>query len=217
MHARCVTTAFAAAGRPLGFVVSPAELYRNGRAVDRVPHPDGRFDALVDEGAFTSSVTRAMQTYGVRPIGPMATDGRFSDADPATINDEPTLADVEVERRKVPLGERAIVDCSTGRDVAAVIEDIRTAIGAGYPVGFGAFVDTRFMNWTPAAGPMGACNVNDPNGGGHAISILEALSDGTLWVDNSWSESWGAAGRILVGPAFVQQITDITVFVPELA
>lgn len=216
MHACCAATAFAAAGSPLPFVPSPAELYRNGRAVDRIPRIDGTFDPLVDEGAYTSSVTRAMQTFGVRAMGPMAPDGRYSDADPSNINDEPGLLDVEEELPHVPIGERAIADCSTGRSVEAVMADIRAALASKMPVGFGTFVDSAFMNWTPGDGPFGACDLHDPNGGGHAISILAANSDGTFIVRNSWSRDWGASGDIYVTSAFLQQISDITVFVPEL-
>lgn len=211
----CATTAFARAGRPLPFVVSPSELYRNGRRYDQVPRPDGSFFPLEDNGAYISSVTASMNTWGVTAIKAPTADGRYSDADTVTINDEPKLDDALAEAQVIPIGERAIADCSTGRPVDAVLADIRAALAAGYPVGFGAFVATSFMNWDPSQGPIGAQDLADPQGGGHAITVLGITGD-SLIVRNSWGESWGDAGNCLVGPAFVAQITDVTSYVPML-
>lgn len=216
--AAAVATSFAASGTPLGFVPSPSEIYRNGRALERVPKLDGSFDQLQDNGAEPALVLAAVNTYGVEPTH--AADGASSDADPATINDEPTLYDLERERDVRPVDDVEIEDCKNGRPVADVCADIARALGSRRAVTFGTWVSTSFFNYAPGT-VLGSQDLNDPQGGGHAICFLghRTEADGSLSfrVRNSWSASWGDAGDAWVGPAFVAQITDIEAIEPKEA
>ncbi len=120
-----IATEFAARGEPLGFIPSPAEIYRNGRAIDRADVAT----LLTDDGAQPNQVYRAIEEFGVRAIGPMAPDGRNSDADPSTINTEPKWGDLEIESTSLLVGEYEIVT-----DGAQRIVDVQTALVAQRPI-----------------------------------------------------------------------------------
>lgn len=217
-----IATAFAACGVLLPFLPSPAEIYRNGRAIDRVRRPDGLFDKLEDEGAMPNQVLRAVHEYGVR--GTSALDGKSSDVDPATVNDEPKLGDLEVEHFTIPVGEYAIRSVEDGAALASVVENMRKALSAaphGLPVGAGTFVDTAFMNWDGTQPPLGACNQNDPDGGGHWFCFLGYRTDAhgkTIFrIRNSWGQGWGLGGDIEVTEAFLAHCTDLSVYVAKKA
>lgn len=215
-----LATTFAAGGAPLPWVPSPAEIYRNGRAIDRVRRPDGSLAPLADEGAEPNQVIRAIQALGIRSMRARPSDGRYSDADPATINAEPMLDDLELERLVVPVGERAIAGVGDGAILDQVVDGLRRALAGGFAVGLGVYVDTAFENWDPQTGPQGACDPNDPEGGGHWLCVIgyhtEPTGSTTFQIRNSWSRAWGLAGDIEVTPAFIGQCQDLTVFVPEL-
>jgi hypothetical protein len=101
-------TSCAAAGRPLPFVPSPAEGYRNGRAIDRDPSIPLEQQRLTDDGAQPNQVWRGYSEFGVTAIKAPTPDGRYSDADPSTINDEPELGDLEDEALTLLVNEYGI-------------------------------------------------------------------------------------------------------------
>jgi len=213
-------TSFSAAGSVLPFVPSPAELYRNGRAIDRVRRRDGTFSPLTDDGAEPNQVMRAVQAIGIKAISAPTTDGRYSDAETGTINVEPTLGNIETERLVIPVAERAIISVADGADIAEVVGGLRRALAGGFAVGFGIYVDTAFEDWSPQKGPMGPCDPRDPNGGGHWMCMLGYYTQPTgatvfQW-RNSWGRDWGLNGDIDATEALVAQGEDFTVFVPQL-
>jgi len=219
MAVKCLCTSFAAAGTPIGFVPSTDALYKNVRSLARERDVDGRFPELQDEGTYPTVGLAAVNAYGVRPS--RVPGGTDISEDPEVLNAEPTLLDEEEASKFVPVGDLAIEDCSYGRPVNDVIAEIVKALTAPKPmaVGFGTFVDSKFMNHRASDPPMGACNLADPYGGGHAISIMghRTESNGTvsLLVDNSWGPDWCDSGAIWVSPAFISQITDIMVWAPK--
>ena len=219
--ATALYTSFVAAGVPLKFIPSPAEIYRNGRAIDRVPRSDGTFALLTDDGAEPNQVIRAVQTIGIRPMRAPTKDGRYSDVEPSTVNDNPMLGDVMVERLTVPIGERGIQSVGAGASIDEVVLLMRQALAAGFAICKGNFVDTDYENWSPSKGPMGACDLRDPNGGGHWTTTLGYYTDAsgrTIFIDRgSWGRAYGLNGNVEVLPAFIAQAQDITAFVPELA
>lgn len=170
----------------LGFVPSPAEGYRNGRAIDRELQ-GGKFPPLTDDGAMPNQVFRAYNEYGVKAMGPLA-KGRYSDAVESTINDEPTLTDLLAESRNVVVGEYAIKGTAESRRQQA-----RMALASGKAIcaaiAGGSDVFQGYTN-----GVIGA--MNSPLD--HYVTLIgyETRDDGsTIWkIRNSWGP-WGEGGN----------------------
>jgi hypothetical protein len=125
--------AFKRQGQELGFIPSPLDLYRGARALDR----NDPTQPLQDVGTEGNSIIRFFQEYGVRPMTALAPDGRFSDCDPSTINDEPKLGDLETDAITRFAGAYSILD-QTLPDVASVLMQALLAFG---PVPIASFVD----------------------------------------------------------------------------
>jgi hypothetical protein len=196
-------------GQALTWIPSQSGIYTLGRCVDRADSGHG-FEALRDEGAMPNQVIRGISEWGIRPMGARPSDGRMSDADPATINAEPNLLELETDALSLVVGAYEI----QSRGVARVAE-IRAALAAGFPVCFGMFADSAFEDWTPNKGPVGTPDLSDPNGGGHWVIFegYSTLSNGATVFDgvNSWGRSWGDFGRFSASEDFVAGLDDITV------
>lgn len=218
-HGRSCTiyTTFAAAGMPLAFVPSPAEFYRNALAVARI---DNAFP-LQDIGAMPADVTTGIRLFGTRPIQAPTADGRYSDADPATILDEPKLSDLETESRVKLLDEYAIQTVEDGASPADVIANVRKALAANLAVEICAFVDSKMESWSPTMPPQGECDESDPNGGGHCMSLLgyDTTPDGETIgrIRNSWGIGWGEGGDFYAAESFIASATALTVYNPPKA
>ena len=208
-----IAGACAKLGRPLSFVPSMGGLYTLARALDRAPNADGSLTALGDVGAEGNQIIRSMQEYGIRPMGPMASDGRFSDCDPSTINDEPILGEMESDAVWRMMGAYSILD-QTANDVGDAYMQALNAFG---PLPTASFVDSAFMNWTPAEGPIGLPDTTDPNGGGHKILCVGYDQQGPggtrRWIiRNSWSETWGDAGYFYASDEWLAQTDEREVY-----
>jgi len=205
-HGTSVAIAIATKGA-LPFVASPRGIYGVARAVDRQSPIDG----MTDSGAMPDQVIRGLSAWGVRPIAAPTSDGRYSDCEPANVNDEPTLGEIESSSHALVVGSHAITAGGTARTT-----EIREALAAGYPVCCGTFADAAFDNWRAGDAPMGVPDTSDPNGGGHWICIVGYVtaSDGsTTWkVRNSWSSAWGDSGNFYASEAWTDQVTDLYVF-----
>jgi hypothetical protein len=189
-----VYTTCAKAGKPLPFVPSPKGIYDVARCIDRAPNANGSLPALTDSGAAPNEVARAITEWGIRPTQAPTADGRNSDCDPSTINDDPTWLDIEQDLKLKLTGEYTIN--STGQ---ALIQDVCLALQAGYAIGIAIFVDMVFEDWTPAQAPLGTPNFNDPDGGGHWIYLIGFRTDSKTGKKifkfrNSWGTSWGNNG-----------------------
>lgn len=192
----CTAMVFKKQGEALPWIPSMANWYRLGLCIDRGNPNAG---ALQDAGTMTSSIIAAAADFGISGMGALASDGRFSDADPATLLNEPNLAELEKDALTLVLGAYQIT--STG---AQRIADVKAAQANGFGVRIDSFVDTAFENWEAGDKPFGVPDYNDASGGGHALYIVGYQGDNQV-VRNSWSESWGDGGNIIVSPAFVEQ------------
>ena len=220
-----VNIAFAAAGAPLPFRCSPAEAYRNGRAIDRIFVGGRPTTDLKDEGARPWAVIKAVNTIGVCPT--KAADGVSSDDDEATVNDEAMLGTVEVERQTVPIGEYGIPSVGEGASLAEVVTNVKAALASSLPVGLGCNAEGPFQTWT---GPTAYTPPADAPPPDHWVILIgyrqNAAGRTEFLLKNSWGADWGCSvthgGRTLFGcmwvsEAFLATCDDLTVYVPELA
>jgi C1A family cysteine protease len=141
----------------------------------------------------------------------LATDGRFSDCDPATINVEPTLGDLEKDVSNCYVGQYAITgDLVTG---------IAQALAQGLGVVIAIWCDTAFQNYTANSAPLGVPNFNDPQGGGHCIYLhgYYTAADGSKVFRgrNSWSTQWGKNGDYEMSSAAIACIMDARAMVAK--
>lgn len=197
-------TACAAAGAPLGYIPSPAEIARVGYAVDRavLTPPGSPLPALVDQGSEIATAKTALGRYGVVAMtAPVA--GRNSDATPQSVIAEPALLDLELGAEKLVAGEYAI-----DPNAPDVGDQVAACLASGIPVVAAFYCDSSVENWTAGAAPVGAPNASDPNGGGHAVYIsgVQTAPDGTrTWlVSNSWGSAYGESGRFRASDAWLR-------------
>lgn len=211
--AGAIATTLAAKNQPLGFVPSPAGIYTLARAVDRTPSSSGRAPALIDDGAMPSQAWKGISTWGVRPMQAPTPDGRNSDADPATIDNEPLFSDLLLDAKHLFVGEYRID--STG---AQRVTDFCLALDAGYAVTAAVFVDTAFETWSEGLAPIGRPNMADRDGGWHYIYFIGYRTEGDTRIfrfRNSWGTSWGKNGDgecdegliLTSGDAYVASVT----------
>jgi hypothetical protein len=175
-------------------IPSPLELYTLGRATGRGGPPP---PAITDTGADPADVISGLSKYGVSGMPSTST----GDCTSANINAEPTLGLLEAASLFRLQGAYALDPTS-----AEFVQAARQALCLGYAINFAVFVDTAFENWTPAAGPVGAPDTSDPNGGGHDLYCdgYTTAADGTTLFRcvNSWGTGWGDGGYFTAGPAF---------------
>jgi hypothetical protein len=189
------TGLYVAAGLP--WVPSPTEIYRNGRAIDRLDLAQ----ELADDGAQPNQVLRAVNEFGVRAMRPLA--DRFSDADPATINREPMLGDLEAEALALFVGDYAVT--STGAHRRA---DVCASIAHGKPVlvaiagGSAAFQGYGGGVLSAMRAPLD-----------HYVVLLayRTRPDGRREFGglNSWGEGWGEAGAFWIDEAALEELGDL--------
>lgn len=222
-----LVVAFASKGAPLDFVPSQLMPYQVGRAAARaerastLPSLD-KFPPLADEGAMPADVMAGITLWGIRPMGPLPTDGRFSDVTPDNVNDEPQLGELEAGAATLVVGEFRIDELA-----GDVCDQVARAIAGGVPVGIGTFVDEPFEMWTPGTALPGIPNTNDPNGGGHWFLITSYRTATTADVDaglvdqfgapifrgpNSWGPTWGDGGHWEANADFIRSAWDLYPF-----
>jgi len=199
-----VTTRMAIVGAPVE-LVSPIGSYALSRALDRIPNADGSLPPLTDDGAMPNQNMRALVEFGCPPASVW---GNYP-ADPATINDEPTIKELEAASAFEMTGFYAID--STGDQK---ILDIMTALAAGFPVCFAVQVDSDFENYV--SGVVGAPNPNDILGG-HYIYAVGYSYDGKdpksieVTFVNSWDTTWGEGGFGRGNADFIAGMSDLYV------
>ena len=208
---RGIATALEIAGSPLGFVPSQDDLYRLARCLMRARNGAAR-PRLTDTGTSPHIGNQVLSLFGVRAMRGPTSDGRYSDCDDATFNDEPDLGSLIADSKHILIGDYGITSWGSQR-----ILDMRKALAATSVTG-GFFCDTGFERWQRGNAPYGAPrNPNDPQGGGHMITYdgYDTMQNGStvFIIANSWSEGWGDDGRCLVDEEFVldSQVSDLTV------
>lgn len=181
-------------------IPSPWSFYTGARCIDRETPKAG---PLADDGANPASAQVWAQQFGITsmPANAKTSDGRLSDCDEPTINNEPDLGQLEASSSYKLVGQYGIDPIADN-----FVQLARAAICAGYAINFAVFVDAAFENWDPASGPMGAPNTSDPNGGGHDLycdGYHEDANGSTIFeCVNSWGTGWGKSGYFEGGPAF---------------
>jgi hypothetical protein len=201
-------TSLTAAGLGPTFVASPLGIYDVERCIDRTPNPDGTLPPLTDEGAMPDEGTRGIQEWGVRAIQAPTSDGRYSDCDPATINDEPNFLDLEQDASYQLVGAYQITTLGQ-----AFLDDCAIALDNRFAVSVASLVDSAFENWTPDQAPLSPPNRDDILGG-HEISLIAytTSADGRVWtIRNSWGAGWGLAGNVLVSDEWMSALQDARV------
>lgn len=186
-------------------LVSPIGSYALSRALDRVPNDDGSLPPLTDDGAMPNQNMRALVEFGCPPASVW---GNYP-ANPATINDEPTIRELEAASAFEMTGFYAIDTVGNQK-----ILDIMTALAAGFPVCFAIRVDTKFEDYM--SGVVGAPNPNDILGG-HYIYAVGYTWDGkdpksiVVTFVNSWDVTWGEGGFGRGNADFVAGMSDLYV------
>lgn len=212
----CTAHAASAAISPqVGFTVSQATLYGVVKRIEIAQAGQPLSTPITDDGADPADVLTAAQTWGVCPRASSDVyDARNSDAEPATVTRNPDLASVEASAQRVLVGVYAI---ETARDMQVALAVVSKAVTLA------CFVDTAFEEWHPAYGPIGAPNMGDPQGGGHALCVAgySTAADGSIvWnIQNSWGARWGDDGHIQCSAAWAAGTTcryvwDVKVVTP---
>jgi hypothetical protein len=181
---------------------SPIAPYDGGRLLDMPPDPT---IPLQDNGAEPNQVMRAGSVFGVPSA---AIYGRFP-ADPATINDRPTLYALMAGSYAHIAGAYGIL--SSGDQFAL---DIIAAIANGFPVTVATATGYVFNSYVGGViglpdGPVDhyVCAVGYAWDGTNASSIV-------LEIVNSWGQQWGEPSGMFSGGflrgnrAFIDQLQD---------
>ena len=198
-RARGIYTARLAAGAPMPFVPSPVDLYRLARCYER----DDWSSTIADGGSDPVDTIDAAATFGVRPMGPMARDGRFSDAEPETINDMPQFGDLELDREFRLLDDYSITEFGAER-IALVCRALSANIPVCLDVAGGS---SAFQSYSSGV----LVGSNAPLD--HYVILLgyETNPGGTITFEghNSWGTEWGINGTFQAAESVVLKSGDL--------
>lgn len=195
----CVGWAFAQAvklrlakmGTPIE-LPSPEAIYVCARAMERQMKGLSPSDSpLQDQGSIPALAVAAMQKWGIASMAAWPFD-------PATINDEPDLEELEVASafQLLSSGYARITSTGTQR-----LTDIKQAIANGYPVAIGIAVDHEFEQYN-GKGLVTAPNPGDILGG-HMMHLVGYRSDNAFRGVNQWGNLWGDSGLYWADSSFV--------------
>jgi hypothetical protein len=197
-RARGLYVAAAAQGSPLPFIPSPVDLYRLALCYER---GDWR-TPLRDNGCDPVDTLDGAHEWGIRAIGPMARDGRYSDADPATITNNPTLADLRAARF-------ARIADDSQLSIMNPVQDAMAALAEGRPVCID--VPGGSVAWQ-AYGPSSAPLLGIPDPTDHYVVLLGYWVDagGVFFIGhNSWGTTWGKGGAFVADSSVVRRAFDL--------
>jgi hypothetical protein len=174
--AECITTRFSLCKAPIA-LVSPIGCYTVGRDIVRVPGLNGQLPLLIDNGLDPDLGAQGVQTYGVCSA---VTWGNFP-ADPATINLDPTPAQLEAAKDFVLQGAYFI----SGSNASTLLQVLQ-ALASQYPV------SNAVASTNPAF---------DGYSGGviAAASLTGSLDHYTMLIDYQWLSDEGSFATFVAG------------------
>jgi C1A family cysteine protease len=168
---------------------SRTAIYTAARSYERA----GASTPLVDQGCFPRDAAKGITEWGV----PSESYWPF---DPAHINDEPTLEELEQASVAIVTGYYTIDTDGTDRE-----NDVQQALAANYPVVIGVEVDSAMENYD-GTGVVTAPIVAQELGG-HMLCIVgyDRTVQGTTRyrICNSWSNTWGDHGLFWADSAWL--------------
>lgn len=207
-YAGAVTTAFAAQGKPLSFVCSPADIYKNNRCIYRTPNADGTFPALTDSGSDPDALCDAISQWGVRAIGPNVQDPgdpapRYSDCSLANCNTEPVLADLEADATHIVIGEYAISP-ATPQALATALDN-NMPFPLSVPGGSDAWQE--YTGGVVTAVPAEQAELDhEVFCLGYRVNTMTGKFE--FEIRNSWGASYGESGNLWIDEAAMAQCAD---------
>jgi hypothetical protein len=193
-----IFTSLSAQGVASAFLPSPADIYTLARCLERAQFWDGQGQAppLADNGSQPYLAIRALGEWGIRPMRPLPE--RFSDADPATINDDPKLLDIEADSQSLIVGPYAV----------SSTDDVALALSNKIPVTAALDADSDAFQ-TYSGGTLGPLGTSLD----HYVCItgFDVAPDGSRrWrVRNSWSSQFGVYGELFVNDAALAEFGDM--------
>jgi len=198
--------AFALAGDPLGFTPSEDDMYKGLRSVERARHvpitiPVEFFPNLTDNGGLTEDCITFLANVGMRPRRIARTsDGRNSDLELSTVNDEMSLLDVETDAARLIVGPYAV-----NPEASDAERQVQASLASLIPVRIDTFVDGPFEDWTPSQAPVGPPDQSSARGGGHAMVIV-GYAPSLYIVASSWGTGCGTEGYFYCSPAWLRAV-----------
>jgi len=209
-------TALAAQGDPLGFDPSVRDGYSMALGLDRAEAepftPQDELAPLVDVGTSLYTAVEVIRSWGVARRGrTIKFDGEDTGTDCGEENatDEPGLLSVEQASESLIIGAYPLTATGDNLD-----KQIQLSLDANATVVLGGFVDyAHFLSHFAGDPPIGAQDLSDPWGGGHATFLNGYKLDPVLgWlyrIQNSHGKTWGYGGRSWVTSAFVRQMWQV--------
>lgn len=186
----------------LNELYSPAHLYRVARCYERSDWSE----PLQDMGCDPVDSIRGVEAVGCPPMVPLA--WRYSDADPATINDPPTLAAL-IEGKNRIQGSHRFIDAGG----EAKVEECMLHLSEGRPIAFD--VDAGGKAWQDYQSGVLTRTDSWTN---HYVCLLgyEVLDSGDVVFlgQNSWGKWWGEGGRFRCDESVILQARDPIVYFP---
>lgn len=191
---------------PLRSPIAPYTLARMLGGMGRL-QPDGTRSPITDDGTEPGLADAAVREWGI----PSAEEWGNLPTDPATINDPPTEAQLEIASTVKLDGVYYLQ--STG---AQVLRDLMTTLAAGLPI----------RNSIPASGPTFqnySGGVLGPVEGpiDHETELIDYSWDGSnlnsVVFDglNQWGQFWGEGGWYRAGPNLIYQCADFAACKPR--
>lgn len=193
---RCVQIWQQANGFASEFMISEKFAYDIGRAQEYAGMDPDLAPELVDDGSQPGLLLRAARNVGLS-LDSDYPDPTSPDWDPAAVNRRPS-PDAIVKAFDV----RGLEFSSVTPGAFGFKESIRTCMVRRQPVMFSMFVDTGVMLNNGAV--VTAIYTDDPDGGGHMLTVLDASREDYVVLDNWWDFAdrginWGMAPGNLLG------------------
>lgn len=193
-------------GAAMPFVPSQRAIYAEERCVELVTR-GRKGDPLEDIGARPADGLLVLQSFGVRPMGHIPLDGRFSDVSEENVNDPPLLGDVE--STTLLLGAHPIT--TRGEQL---VRDLKTALAPGNDAPVALAVPGGAEAWQSAgAAVLGAEDFSGERLD-HYVFLYHwepanLMGGQDVWtLRNSWGEGWGLGGDVRVTTDFLERYTS---------